>query len=96
VPSDDSASLGYFGYLINSLREEFIKPHVVAVYTPAGSKRIPLDFVRYTLKLNENEQIVDLNVADPDSLMNLLKQLEAPMYLKNSAPEPESAQGQPA
>jgi len=95
VPSDDSASLGYFGYLINSLREEFIKPHVVAVYTPAGSKRIPLAFVRYTLKLNENEQIVDLNVADPDSLMNLLKQLEAPMYLKNSAPEPESAQGQP-
>jgi len=78
VVADNSANLGYLGYLINSLKQNFSVPNVIAVYHPPDSKPIPLDVIRYSLNLDDNEQIVELETLDTESLHDLLKQLQPP------------------
>ncbi|MFQ5769119.1 MAG: hypothetical protein ACE5HX_01185, partial [bacterium] len=78
VVGDHSSNFGYLAYLINSLKKKFTVPHVVAVYHPTGKKSIPLDVIRYSLKMDEIEQIVDINVQNMDSIKYLLKQLKPP------------------
>lgn len=78
VVADNSTNLDYLGYLINSLKQNFSVPNVVAVYHPPDSKPIPLDVIRYSLNLDDNEQIVDLESFDSESLHDLLKQLQPP------------------
>ncbi|MFQ5650771.1 MAG: response regulator [bacterium] len=88
VVGENSARLRYFGYLINSFRGKMNAPFVVAVYHPEDRRRVPLDVIRYSLNLGENEQIVDVDVTAPDSVKYLLSQLQAPNYQTNSAVGP--------
>jgi len=78
VASDHATSLSYLGYLLNSLKSSLTVPHLVAVYQPENQRRIPVDFVRYSLNLPNEEQIVEVKPTDTDSLLYLLKQLQKP------------------
>ena len=78
VASDHSSSLSYLGYLLNSLKSTLTVPHLIAVYQPENQRRIPIDFVRYSLNLQNEEQIVEVKPTDPDSVRYLLKQLQKP------------------
>src|SRR3970282_1103940 len=82
VIGDNSTSLKYLGYLANSLKTKYKDPHIVAVYRPANIKKIPLDFIRYSLNLDENDQIIDVDVDDPASVKYLLNQLIPTKSLK--------------
>ncbi len=86
VPGDNPPDLAYLGYLINSLKRKFDIPHVIATYQRAGEKSMPLDVLRYSLKMEENEQLVEVNVGEVDSIKHLLNQLIPPKYVK----EPKS------
>lgn len=78
VVADKSTNFGYLGYLVNSLKNKFAVPNVVTVYHPPDSKPVPLDFIRYSLNLDDDEQIVELDSLDIESLQDLLKQLQPP------------------
>lgn len=86
--ADNSSNLGYLGYLINSLKGKLNAPFVIAVYQPPGTNPIPLDFIRYSLNLDEKEQLVTLNVSELDSVTHVLNQLKPPEY--NNPPEKPS------
>lgn len=79
-------NLGYMGYLINSLKKQIGLPHVIAASQAGNKKSIPLDVVRYTLRLDENEQIVDVNLQEIDSVKHLLRQLHPPAHTNRSKP----------
>lgn len=83
IVGDTSNSLSYLGYLVKSLETKFKVPHVMAVYRPSDKKKIPLDFIRYSLKLDDDDQIVDVCIDDVDSIKHLLNQLIPP---QNYAP----------
>ncbi len=80
VVGDSSTGLGYLGYLLNSLKGTLKAPSVVAVYQPEGERRVPLEFIRYSLKMDEGEQIMEIHLTEPDSLQHMLAQLQAPAY----------------
>ncbi len=83
IVGDTSNSLSYLGYLVKSLEAKFKVPHVMAVHRPSDKKKIPLDFIRYSLKLDDDDQIVDVCINDVGSIKHLLKQLIPP---QNYAP----------
>jgi len=76
--ADNSTNFGYLGYLVNSLKNKFSVPNVIAVYHPQDSKPVPLDFIRYSLNLDDDEQIVELDSMEIEPLQALLKQLQPP------------------
>lgn len=80
IRGDNTANLGYAGYLINSLKQRLDAPHVVAVYQTTKNRSIPLDVVRYSLRMDESEQLVQIEVEDSHSVKHLLKQLKRPDY----------------
>lgn len=80
VAGDDPPDLGYLGYLTNSLKSKFAVPHIIAVYHPAGKKPMPLDILRYTLKIDESEQLAELDAKDIGSVRHVLEQLVPPKY----------------
>lgn len=81
---ESSSNLGYMGYLINSLKVKFKVPHVIAVYDTAQKKSVPLAVIRYGLKLDESEQLVDFNISEVESIKHLLRQLIPPIYSQKS------------
>jgi hypothetical protein len=84
IEAEDSSNLGYMGYLINSMKAKFKVPHLVAVYYPTDQKSIPLAVIRYGLKLDEYEQLVDFDTREVESIKHLLRQLIPPDYSKDS------------
>ena len=78
VSGDDPPDLGYLGYLINSLKRRVTAPHVVAVYYPSGKKTMPLDVIRYSLKMNEHDQLIEVDAYSIESIAQLLQQLIPP------------------
>ncbi len=72
----NTSSLNYLGYLLNSLRNSLKVAHIIAVYQPESQRRIPLDFLRYSLQLDDSEEIVEFRPEDPVSIEYLLKQLQ--------------------
>ncbi len=80
VSGGKSSNLGYFGYLVNSLKQKFKVPHVVAVYHPSQNKPIPLDIIRHLLRIDAKEQLVEIDVQEIESIKHLLKQLKTPEY----------------
>jgi len=80
VVGENSSRLRYLGYLINSIKDKLRVPFVIAVYHPENKRRVPLDVIRYSLGLEDNEQIVDIDVSSPNSVKHLLGQLRKPRY----------------
>ncbi len=80
VVGENSSRLRYLGYLINSIKDKLRVPFVIAVYHPEDKRRVPLDVIRYSLGLEDNEQIVDIDVSSPNSVRHLLGQLRKPRY----------------
>ena len=85
VVANNSANLGYFGYLINSLKERLSAPFVIAVHQPSDTNPIPLDFIRYSLNLDEEEQLVSIKLSELDSITHVLNQLKPPEYTQSHA-----------
>jgi hypothetical protein len=83
---NNPSGLGYLGYLINHLKNIFTCPHLVAVSYKKGEKPIPLDYIRYSLRMGDEDQIIDLDTADRDSVIHLLQQLKQPEYLSDANP----------
>ncbi len=82
VVANNSANLGYLGYLIKSLKERLSAPFVIAVHQPPDTNPIPLDFIRYSLNLDEKEQLVSIKLSELDSVTHVLNQLKAPEYTR--------------
>jgi len=82
VIANNSANLGYLGYLVNSLKERLSAPFVIAVHQPLDANPIPLDFIRYSLNLDEKEQLVSIKLSELDSITHVLSQLKPPEYTK--------------
>jgi len=80
VVANNSSNLGYLGYLINFLKERLSAPFVIAVHQPPDTNPIPLDFIRYSLNLDEKEQLVNINLSELDSVTHVLNQLKPPEY----------------
>jgi len=80
VVANNSSNLGYLGYLINFLKERLSAPFVIAVHQPLDTTPIPLDFIRYSLSLDEKEQLVNINLSELDSVTHVLNQLKPPEY----------------
>ncbi|RMF68573.1 MAG: DUF4388 domain-containing protein, partial [Calditrichaeota bacterium] len=80
VVGDNSSNLGYMGYLVNSLKSTFAQAGLVCVYHPSGRKHMPLDFIRYSMNMDEGDQIVELRDFELTSLKEMLDQLKPPMY----------------
>ena len=80
VVANNSANLGYLGYLINSLKERLSAPFVIAVHQPQDTNPIPLDFIRYSLNLDEKEQLVNIKLSELDSVTHVLNQLKSLEY----------------
>ncbi|MFQ5674686.1 MAG: hypothetical protein ACE5G1_02215, partial [bacterium] len=80
VTASSSSNLGYLGYLINSLKSKLDVPSVIAVYQPPETNPIPLDFIRYSLNMDEQEQLVSINIHELDSVTHVLNQLKPPEY----------------
>lgn len=89
ITGDEPSNLKYVGYLISSLKKKFQKPHVLAIVRDSNSRKVPLDFVRYSLQMSESEQIVEVDVSDAESLTHLIEQLKIPQYLEKDASKPE-------
>ncbi len=87
IKGENPANLKYTGYLINSLKKKIQAPYVVALVRADGERKIPLDFVRYSLQMDDNEQLIEIDVTDPDSLAHLIGQLQSPSY-RNVETEP--------
>ncbi|HEX9654681.1 MAG TPA: DUF4388 domain-containing protein, partial [bacterium] len=79
IGDQNLSNLGYTGYLINSLKRQFSAiPHVIVFMQSKTKRSIPLDVVRYTLKLDEKEQLLESNPQDLESVKHLLLQLQSP------------------
>lgn len=78
INDQNLSNLGYTGYLINSLKRQFTVPHVIVMIQSKSKRAIPLDVVRYTLKLDEKEQLLEVDVNDVESVKHLLQQLQPP------------------
>ena len=87
VVANNSANLGYLGYLINSLKERLSAPFVIAVHQPLDTNPIPLDFIRYSLNLDEKEQLVNIKLSELDSVTHVLNQLKPPEYTQPHSPQ---------
>lgn len=79
IGDQNLTNLGYTGYLMNSLKRQFPVPHLIVMIQSNRKRTIPLDVVRYTLKLEEKEQLLEVDVRDPESVKHLLQQLQPPM-----------------
>ncbi len=86
IGDQNLSNLGYTGYLIDSLKRQFSVPHIIVMIQSNRKRTIPLDVVRYTLKLEEKEQLLEVDVRDLESVKHLLQQLEPPTahHEKNS------------
>ncbi len=80
-------NLGYMGYLINSLKKQINLPRVIATMQGGNKKSIPLDVVRYTLRLDENEQLAEVDLQEVDSVKHLLRQLQPPAHPNRPKPQ---------
>jgi len=82
LKGDEPAGLRYASYLINSLKKKINSPYIVAFVRTPDVRKVPLDFVRYSLQLDEEEQLLEIDAADKKSLSYLLEQYKKPNYLK--------------
>jgi CheY-like chemotaxis protein/signal recognition particle receptor subunit beta len=79
IGDQNLSNLGYAAYLINSLKRQFAIPHVIVLVQSHHKRTIPLEVVRYSLKLAEDEQLVEIDVRDAESVKHLLQQLRLPL-----------------
>jgi CheY-like chemotaxis protein/signal recognition particle receptor subunit beta len=78
IGDSNISNLGYAGYLINSLKRQLDVPHVIVTIQSKNKRAVPLDVVRYTLKLDESEQLLEVDVRDLEAVKHLLIQLQPP------------------
>jgi hypothetical protein len=75
IGGDRLGNLGYWGYLLNSLKKKFPVPRTIAIYYSDENKKISLDAIQKSLRCAEDEQLVQLQIENPDSVQLLLQEL---------------------
>jgi len=80
LDGQQSSNLGYLGYLWNTIITKYPVPHLVAVNHSGEGATVPLDVMRHAMNLTANEQIVELNTANFNSLTYSISQLILPEH----------------
>ncbi len=85
IDGQQSSNLGYLGYLWNAIITKYPVPHLVAVNHSEEGATVPLDVIRHSMNLAENEQIVELNIENFNSLTHSISQLTLPEHASHKS-----------
>lgn len=86
IEVDPSSNLGYWGYLLNSLKKKFKVPRTVAIRYSDKSNTMSLDSVRKSLRIGQEEQLVELAKESAGSVQLLLERLQTAKTLLRRSP----------
>lgn len=78
VSDDNYAKLGYIGYLINYLKLHLRANYIVAVCRGEDKRKMSLEFIRNSLRLEESEQLIEFEPCQNESIKHLISQLIPP------------------
>ncbi|MCG8604753.1 hypothetical protein MJD09_07125, partial [bacterium] len=75
IAGDRLGNLGYWGYLLNSLKKKFSAPRTIAIYNSGENQILSLEAIQKSLRCAKDEQLVTVQIEDPDSIQLLLQEL---------------------